>query len=373
MKQFLIIVFFASSSLFGQVNCPLNTPEFPFTTDDDWNLYSWSANLYHPNQMSGAQTINSISFRLDNVGAFGSYTYSSCRIWVRHTAVSNYASSTGYPGTAGFTEVYSGSFTFSGTGVFTFNFNVTPSFAYNGTSFFEVLFENRGGSDNTWEEPWFDRTDGTAAGIFPGKVGWGNSWSNAKTISSNRRFNLQINNVTCGVYPLPVTLTSSELICNDDFVTLEWITEAEINNNYFTVESSNDGRNWVKEIDVEGRGNSNTLNNYSVNIKKNKSIRTNYYRLSQTDFDGKHEKLVTHSSDCNEMGNIGVSIYPNPFTDKIKVFGKKNNTISIYNILGEKQDLPFSTKDNVVEYDAASLVNGVYFVVVGDKSYKLVK
>ena len=168
------VMLFAYSFSFGQL-CPLNTPEFPFTTDDSWSTYSWSSGLYLPVQLGGAQTMTSISFRLDNHWSWGNYTYNDIRIYVRHTAVNNFASDPGYPGTAGFTQVYSGNMTFNPTGIYTFNFNSAPSFVYNGTDQLEVLIENRGGTDNTSEEPWFDRTNATAAGIFSGKVGWGGS------------------------------------------------------------------------------------------------------------------------------------------------------------------------------------------------------
>ncbi|MBL4669979.1 MAG: T9SS type A sorting domain-containing protein [Flavobacteriales bacterium] len=369
MRQFLLIFLFASGTLFGQVNCPLNTPDFPIeTTDGD---YSWTANLYHPTQMGGAQNLTAISFRLDNDGSWGSYTYSNCKIWVRHTSVSSYPVSSSYPGTAGFTEVYSGNFTFNGQGVYTFNFNVAASFTYNGTSNLEVLFENRGGDDNSWEEPWFDRANASPAGTYIGKGASGFSWSNAKTKSVSFRFNLQINSVTCSVSSLPVTLSSSTLICKNDFVTVEWITETEINNSYFTIEKSNDGREWEEVISIDGAGNSSVTKKYSINIKKDKLTQENYYRLSQTDFDGTHKKLVTHSSNCNNDARI--NIYPNPFTEKITITTENINNVSIYNILGEKLNLSFSKKDNMVVLNTSTLVSGIYFIKVGDKSYKLYK
>ncbi len=374
VKVFLFYIIIFSNILFGQSNCPLNTPEFPFTTDDNWNTYGWSANLYHPNQMGGAQVLTSISFRIDNTGG-GSQTYTSCKIWVRHTLTTNYASNPGYPGTTGFTEVYSGNFTFNGSGIYTFNFNVTPSFSYDGTSFFEVLFENRGGVYN-WQEPWFDRTDGTAAGIYPGKVGWGTSWANAKTISSNRQFNLQINGVGCGNYPLPVKLTSSKLNCEDNFVILKWTTSSEINNDYFTIESSVDGKKWKEEVQLKGSGNSENINSYSVKINKNKFYPANYYRLSQTDFDGKHKNLVTHSSNCNAKLDSDVRISPNPFIDKIEIKCNKaiNDKILLYNLLGKRIDARIlRLTNNNYEINTTNLPKGIYFVALNKQYLKVIK
>jgi hypothetical protein len=371
MKQLLLLSVFISSSLFGQVNCPLNTPDFPIeTTDGD---YSWSANLYAPTQMGGAQSLSAISFRLDNDACSGcaTYTYSNCKIWVRHTSVSSYPNSSSYPGTAGFTEVYSGNFTFSGPAVYTFNFNVAAFFAYNGTDNLEVLFENRGGDDNSWDEPWFDRTNASPVGINIGKGGSGFSWANAKTHSVSFRYNLQINNVTCGVSPLPVILTSSTLSCKESFVTLEWSTASEINNNYFTVESSSDGRNWQEVVSVDGAGNSNVAKKYTININNDSGNEANYYRLSQTDFDGIHKNLVTHSSDCNN--EVKINVYPNPFIDVITIDNEKLNDVVVYNALGEKLNLPFSKKDNAIILNTSTLASGIYFVKVGSESYKLYK
>lgn len=117
----LCFAMFVTSPYKAQSNCPYNTPEFPFTTDDSWATFGWSSGLYMPVQLGGAQTLTSISFRLDNDGSSASYTYNDIRIYLRHTVVTNFASDPGYPGTAGFTQVYSGSMVFSGKGVYTFN------------------------------------------------------------------------------------------------------------------------------------------------------------------------------------------------------------------------------------------------------------
>ncbi|MBL1280147.1 MAG: T9SS type A sorting domain-containing protein [Fluviicola sp.] len=374
MKHFIIIfsLLILNQSI-AQVNCPLNTPEFPIETTDDWNPYSWSAGLYLPIQMGGAQTLTFISFRLDNDACNGcsTYTYTNCRIWVRNTAVDNYASSPGYPGTAGFTEVYSGNFTFNGPGVYTYNFNVAPSFNYNGIDQLEVLFEHRGGVDNTWDEPWFDRTNASPPGVFPGKLGWGSSWANAMTISTNRRFNLQINNTTCGAYPLPVTLSSSTLDCDDEFVTLSWVTDSEENNDYFTVESSEDGINWHQEKIVNGQGSSQDRVFYSEKIKKDRKFETNYYRLSQTDFNGERENLVTHSSDCNTGSQVRV--FPNPFDKTLTIANGEREKITLFDVLGNQHPVKLIHQNNLIYLDTESLVSGIYILKVGGESKKIVK
>lgn len=52
--------------------------------------------------------------------------------------------------------------------------------------------------------------------------------------------------------PLPVTLISFEAICTNGKVELTWITEAEINNDYFVVEKSYDAINFFDLATIQG-------------------------------------------------------------------------------------------------------------------------
>lgn len=356
-----IFIFVLVFGLKAQVSCPLNTPEFPFTTDDGGNLYSWSANLYHPNQMGGAQIINAISFRLDNGG--GNYTYSNIKIWVRNSTITNYVSNQSYPGNTGFTQVYSGNFTFTGNGVYTINFS-TP-FAYDGTSTYEVLIENQGGDDHTWYSPWFDRTNDAGSGIYSGKVGWGWSWNNAKTNGSRRRFNLAIGGGTGCNYTLPVTLTTHNLECINDEVIFTWTTEAEINNNYFVMEGSDNATDWVELNKVKGAGNSRVITDYRLSIDNVYK----YYRLSQIDFDGASERLVTFVANCEMKKDF--NLFPNPATNYVDIHGENLSSLSelrVFNYCGQELNNISFDNDRI---DLSGLPKGLYFIQIGLTSKKL--
>ena len=72
---------------------------------------------------------------------------------------------------------------------------------------------------------------------------------------------------------------------NSNKVDLKWVTESEVNNNYFNVERSSDGVNWSIITTTEGAGNSNQMMEYfEVDHEPLEGI--SYYRLRQTDFDG---------------------------------------------------------------------------------------
>lgn len=88
---------------------------------------------------------------------------------------------------------------------------------------------------------------------------------------------------------LPVELTSFSARNLNDFNFIEWSTFTENNNDYFTIERSSDGINWESISEIDGSGNSTSLINYThldFYFKKNS---LNYYRLSQTDFDGNYK------------------------------------------------------------------------------------
>lgn len=86
--------------------------------------------------------------------------------------------------------------------------------------------------------------------------------------------------------PLPLTLLYFTGDYTGKDVKLAWVTAAEINNLSFTVERSNDGKSFSDILTMPAAGNSTVLNNYSAK-DPNPLIGISYYRLRQTDYDGK--------------------------------------------------------------------------------------
>ncbi|MCX6295467.1 MAG: T9SS type A sorting domain-containing protein [Bacteroidetes bacterium] len=92
---------------------------------------------------------------------------------------------------------------------------------------------------------------------------------------------------------------------------MEWSTASEKNNNFFTLEHSNDGVLFESIATLAGAGNSTALINYS-SYDYQPFIGHTYYRLKQTDYDGK----ISYSSIIsieNKLDDIAVSnVHPNP-------------------------------------------------------------
>ena len=87
---------------------------------------------------------------------------------------------------------------------------------------------------------------------------------------------------------LPVELVSFSGIKKDNNNILNWTTASEINNAYFTVEKSYNGFDFEWVGTQEGTSPSTQIVNYSL-TDYNIIETLNYYRLKQTDFDGKFE------------------------------------------------------------------------------------
>jgi beta-propeller repeat-containing protein len=90
--------------------------------------------------------------------------------------------------------------------------------------------------------------------------------------------------LTCRVAnPLPVEIVSFSGINEGSKNNLEWVTASEINNDYFSIERSENGSNFKNIGDVNGSGNSTQMTHYSF-IDENPLPGVNYYRLKQVDF-----------------------------------------------------------------------------------------
>jgi hypothetical protein len=96
------------------------------------------------------------------------------------------------------------------------------------------------------------------------------------------------------VYPnvgLPVELVTFSGIQQDELVVLEWNTEAEVNNNYFVLQRSTDGKLFTDIAYVQGNGTSAHANHYSFNDSV-AANGTNYYRLLQVDYNQSSPEVI---------------------------------------------------------------------------------
>ena len=117
---------------------------------------------------------------------------------------------------------------------------------------------------------------------------------------------------------LPVTLAYFKVKPEGGKVNVEWATEAEENNDFFTIERSADGKSFQTIGTVEGSGNSKVKLTYTFTDASPLAGKS-YYRLKQTDFDGKFEYFKLEMVENNTVQNVIASMVtvqkvgPNPF------------------------------------------------------------
>lgn len=114
--------------------------------------------------------------------------------------------------------------------------------------------------------------------------------------------------------PLPVNYLNFAANQIDNQVLLEWITDWELNNDYFEVQRSSDRTLFTPIGEVKGVGNSQVRQKYSF-IDEYPQTTVNYYRLKQIDIDGAYEYSPIVEVSIEEKKPILLG--PNPFSDHL--------------------------------------------------------
>ena len=167
---------------------------------------------------------------------------------------------------------------------------------------------------------------------------------------------------------LPVELSKFTAYVNDETVLLEWETVMEMGNDYFTIEKSKDGRSFTSIGKMNGAELSMKPLQYMF-IDNEPVEGRNYYRLKQTDYDGKSEYFEVVTVEYNKGGEI--SIYPNPVNDRMKVNLTQNligqtADITVFSMSSGKQvsTVRFDVTDFELSIDVEDLPSGMYTVLV---------
>jgi hypothetical protein len=177
---------------------------------------------------------------------------------------------------------------------------------------------------------------------------------------------------------LSIDLESFSGIEKEDHNLIQWTTVSEKNNDYFTLYRSYDGVDWEAVNTVKGAGTSSNFAHYEL---QDFDVRVGfvYYRLKQTDFDGKSSmtNIIALNRKTEDSGII--TIYPNPSSGgnvTIDLYTKNNDgTMQIFSVEGkivfEKSIIGKGAHS--VYYDMSQLKRGVYTVKYSDDSITSVR
>jgi hypothetical protein len=181
--------------------------------------------------------------------------------------------------------------------------------------------------------------------------------------------------------PLPITLISFEAKLLDAKVKLSWATASETNNDYFTIEHSENAKNFKPIVIIDGAGNSNTVLRYQA-FDNDPVQGVNYYRLKQTDFDGKYsysQIISVNTGGAADEAAIKVTSFgPNPFsTYFMMTFTAESDQLVNINIFNSGGQLVYSepygatSGENTYTYnDHLNLPRGIYLVNISQDKQK---
>jgi len=175
---------------------------------------------------------------------------------------------------------------------------------------------------------------------------------------------------------LPITLVNFDGTCDGEKIQLNWSTESESNNKEYQIESSYDAYNWTIAEIVPGANNSNTLINYSGELRLESSNGI-YIRLRQVDFNGNSKAFDPIFVKCGEvkLGN-SIQMYPNPTLDisRIEIQSEFQTAVQlcIFSSNGQivlNKSMQLNKGKNLVDFDMSGLAPGAYFVKLSNNNH----
>jgi hypothetical protein len=179
--------------------------------------------------------------------------------------------------------------------------------------------------------------------------------------------------------PLPLVWGQVHVQCNDNNTKINWQTLQEWNTRSFIIQRSNNGSVWTDIAMQSAAGQSNSTLQYSyTDLQPGKW----FYRIVQTDLDGRSTYSPVLLSDCTDKNYLRV--YPNPIIqNKVQVAvyagaGQKEIILTVYDSKGalvKQQQAKLQAGINYIPVDCSSFAPGLYNLVItlADGKIKVVK
>ncbi|HMR90363.1 MAG TPA: choice-of-anchor D domain-containing protein [Saprospiraceae bacterium] len=160
---------------------------------------------------------------------------------------------------------------------------------------------------------------------------------------------------------LPVEFSNFSVTKKNKSSILSFATASETNNDYFSIERSADGTSFDAIGEIKGAGNSNTSVSYEFTDEK-PLAGINYYRIKQTDFDGKFSYTDIKSVRHNTYGNLNIT--PRTTEGRLQITtDAEDYSIDVYNVAGQQvKSYPSLSLDQTISID--ELTAGLYYIKV---------
>ncbi len=267
-----------------------------------------------------------------------------------------------------------GTLTLSGSGVFIIKLSSALTTATNSN----IVFTNGASASNVYFQVDGAVTLGTGS-IFQGTIlANGAIFFNTQASLTGRALSkagaITLNNnkvITPALAALPVSLVSFTAKAQDRHtVNIAWTTSLETNNKGFLVERSKDLKGFEKVGEVsEVALNSNALTNYRL-IDQTPYSGTSYYRLTQTDLNG---RATVYPAVSVILRDEAYGVYPNPVTNgqrfAVRLDEPESAVINFYNVDGRSLPLQNTGAEsgNLTMKTVGKLATGIYIITVEER------
>jgi len=179
--------------------------------------------------------------------------------------------------------------------------------------------------------------------------------------------------------PLPITLASFTAQCNNGTALIQWTSESEINNSYYTVKKSTDNVHFdvIGTMKTQAPDGTSSLPLYYTMTDNTPYPGTSYYILDQTDIDGTTKQVGTYEfTGCETTPVTTVKAYNTTNYIEIQINTPEAGyfTISLTNMLGQtviQESRGCALGENEIRLNN-TVATGIYLLSVrnnGDVNY----
>ncbi len=178
--------------------------------------------------------------------------------------------------------------------------------------------------------------------------------------------------------PLPIDLMSfdAQVVDDERAVKLDWSTASETDNDFFAVERSYNNVDWKPILILPGAGTSSEMIEYQA-FDEDPLFGLSYYRLKQTDFDGKYTYSDLRQITIGEFEKQ-MTVYPNPTEGELFVKGDPEElaTIEVVFLSGQRVQEGLVIRrvsPTEMRLDVSSLPTGIYTLRTRSRSWRFIK
>jgi hypothetical protein len=172
---------------------------------------------------------------------------------------------------------------------------------------------------------------------------------------------------------LPILLLSFGAKATSEEVELAWVTAAEINNQFFTIERSHNGLDFEPILFIDGAGNSADVIEYKA-IDAKPILGRSYYKLKQTDFNGQFEysEIISVIFEGEDKFEFGLNSNPINQGEAIAIWKNTsleglNPLVVIRDIQGQELVRIYLSSLKDIDYEIPNtnhLSSGIYLISV---------